>query len=538
MDFSERYRVIESRDRRFDGQFVTAVRTTGIYCRPSCPARTPRPGNVEFFATSAAAHLAGYRACKRCLPEAVPGSPQWSLRDDTAARAMRLIGDGIIEREGVGGLARRLGYSERQLGRILMEQLGAGALALARAQRAQNARTLITATTMPMSELAFAAGFTSIRQFNETIAEVFGLTPSALRARHRRAAGGERSRESPGTIRIALPVRAPFDLDGLFRWFAARAIPGVEELAGDWYARTLRMPGGAASVALRRNKDHVEAAVTLEALSELPAVISRIRRLLDLDADPVAIDAVLAADARLAPGVRHSPGIRVPGAVDADELLVRTIMGQQISVAAARTQLSRLVAELGEPVPEGLQRTRAEERPGGAARAARTSGAVRTGAGPTARRTAAAAPQDIPTPQLLFPSPAELAEHGARLVTGPAARAATLVRVAGSLVDGTLAPDLAQTREELVASLTAIRGIGPWTADSVAMRFLGHPDVLIRGDGAIRAGARRLGLADGEGMLHSAAARFAPWRSYLGMHLHAASAPRATTPSRTTKDTP
>ena len=223
MDFWQRYRAIDARDTRFDGQFYTAVRTTGIYCRPSCPARTPKAGNVTFYETSAAAHDAGYRACKRCLPEAVPGTPAWNIRSDIAGRAMRLINDGVINRDGVEGLASRLGYSSRQLNRILSHELGAGPLSLARASRAQTARTLLVSTSLKVADVAFAAGFSSVRQFNETIGEVFAMTPSALRAtaRHRAPA-------ATTALTLSLPYREPFD-PGVFDFLAVRAIPGIED---------------------------------------------------------------------------------------------------------------------------------------------------------------------------------------------------------------------------------------------------------------------------------------------------------------------
>ncbi|HEV7166689.1 MAG TPA: Ada metal-binding domain-containing protein, partial [Micrococcaceae bacterium] len=273
MDFRQRYRIIESRDLRFDGQFFTAVRSTGIYCRPSCPARTPKAENVVFFETSAAAHEAGFRACKRCLPEAVAGSPEWNLRSDVAGRAMRLIADGAVDRDGVAGLAAALGYSERQLNRILTSELGAGPLALARAARAQTARALLTETTLKFADVAFAAGFNSVRQFNDTVAEVFGLTPTELRARVRArtsagsttagaeapatgattatpAQGGAAAGLPPATLRLSLPYREPFD-PGIFDFLAARAVSGVEDADGTHYARVLALPHGHGAFDLR-----------------------------------------------------------------------------------------------------------------------------------------------------------------------------------------------------------------------------------------------------------------------------------------------
>ncbi|PSL38245.1 DNA-3-methyladenine glycosylase II [Labedella gwakjiensis] len=510
MDFGERYRVIESRDARFDGRFVTAVRTTGIYCRPSCPARTPKASSVTFYPTSAAAHVAGYRACKRCLPEATPGSPEWNIREDVAARAMRLIADGVVERDGVDGLSRRLGYSARQLNRILAAELGAGPIALARAQRAQNARALITGTTMPMADVAFAAGFTSIRQFNDTVAEVFDLTPSALRARSRvvPSIAGE---PAAGTIRLALPYREPLDVDGLFGWFAPRSVPGLETVGPRRYARTVRLPHGAAFVDLSAplrvdGRPRIDALVRFENLGDLPALLGRVRRLLDLDADPSAVDAVLARDERLAPSVARIPGMRVPGALDAGEMLMRALLGQQVTVASARTQLTRLVEAFGE-----------EASPAVAPAIARPE----------------QSPAEDESPHRLFPAPAAIAEHAHEILRGPAARTDTVRRVAGALADGSLSIDLADTRDDVTERLTAIRGIGPWTADYVVMRALGHPDVFVRRDVAIRSGARALGLPDVDAALAAESTAFAPWRSYLSMHLWRAAADAASRPAPT-----
>src|SRR5689334_24986771 len=247
IDEDRSYRAVASRDQRFDGQFVTAVRTTGIYCRPSCPAVTPKRGNVEFWPTAAAAQLRGFRACRRCLPDAVPGSPDWNVRADLAARAMRLIGDGVVEREGVPGLAGRLGYSERHLGRVLTAELGAGPLALARAHRAHTARLLVETTPLGMADVAFAAGFASVRQFNDTVRAVYGVAPTTLRAE----AARRRPTATAGTLVLRLPFRPPFDAEGLLHFFAARAVAGVETLGDDGYVRTLRLPHGGATVALQ-----------------------------------------------------------------------------------------------------------------------------------------------------------------------------------------------------------------------------------------------------------------------------------------------
>ncbi|MFT4281658.1 DNA-3-methyladenine glycosylase 2 family protein [Microbacterium sp.] len=487
MTFDERYRAIDARDARFDGQFVTAVRSTGIYCRPSCPARTPKPANVTFYPTSAAAHEAGYRACKRCLPEAAPGSPEWNLRGDTAARAMRLIADGVVEREGVPGLAARLGYSARHLSRLLAAELGAGPLALARAHRAHTARMLLVGTDLPAADVAFSAGFASVRQFNDTVREVFGLTPSALRARR----GARAEAASPGVIELTLAHREPFDADGLFTWMAARAVPGMEVATSTSFARTLRLDGGPAWFELRRDREgRMRLRARLAQLRDLTPVVARARRLFDLDADPVAVDGALRSFPPLAPRIDAVPGIRVPGTADPHEMLIRAMVGQQITVAAARTALTALTQALGEPVAafEGTDR--------------------------------------------LFPTMRAIAEHGDEVLRGPAARIRALTSTAAALADGDLVlssgDDGAAQREALMAR----SGIGAWTADYVRMRVLNDPDVFLPGDVAVRAGAAALGLPAEPRALTEWSARVAPWRSYLTAHFWRAVPPRAPAPRR------
>jgi methylphosphotriester-DNA--protein-cysteine methyltransferase/3-methyladenine DNA glycosylase/8-oxoguanine DNA glycosylase len=505
---AERYRIAASRDARFDGQFVTAVHSTGIYCRPSCPARTPRSTGVTFYGTSAAAHLAGYRACKRCLPEATPGSPEWDLREDVAARAVRLVLDGVVEREGVPGLAARVGYSERQLNRIMTEELGAGPKALSRAHRAQTARTLLTGSDLPVADVAFAAGFASVRQFNDTVREVFAMTPTELRGRRSApTAGGD------GALHVHLPARPPFDGQGLLEWHALHALPGLEQVGTDdagrvtSYGRLLDLPGGPAwfraSVAgdevgasgagagvgvpgaaaggartrSTRPRTGIDVAVRVTALSDLPALVARVRALFDLDADPVAVDAVLGSVPELAPAVARVPGLRLPGSVDAHEVVVRTLIGQQVSVAAARTAQTRLVASLGAPVADAML-------PGGR----------------------------------LFPTAATIAERGREVLRGPAARVDTVMRVTAALADGSLVVHGGQSLDELRAGLLAVRGIGPWTADYVALRVRHHPDLLLHSDLAVRNGAQELGLPGTARELSLWSERVAPWRSYLTMH--------------------
>jgi AraC family transcriptional regulator of adaptative response / DNA-3-methyladenine glycosylase II len=482
-DFDERYRAINARDTRFDGQFVTAVRSTGIYCRPSCPARTPKPQNVTFYPTSAAAHEAGYRACKRCLPEAAPGSPAWNVRGDTAARAMRLIADGVIEREGVPGLAARLGYSSRHLTRLLSAELGAGPLALARAHRAHTARMLLVGTDMPISDVAFSAGFASIRQGNDTIREVFGLTPGEVRAR-RRSSGIE---VAPGVIDLVLPYRGPLDAGGIFAWMTARALPGVEEATPTSFSRHLRMAGGPAWFEVRQDaaeRLHLRARVAQ--LGDLAPLVATVRRIFDLDADPIAIHEALAAHPELAPLVARTPGIRVPGSADPHEMLIRAMIGQQITVVAARTALSGLAEALGERTENGL----------------------------------------------LFPTMAAIAERGAEVLRGPAARIRAITGAAAALADGSLRLTVGDDGAEQRAALLAMPGIGPWTADYVRMRVLGDPDILLPGDVALRAGAAASGLPGDPKPLIAWAERTAPWRSYLSAHLWRAAPVR---PARITR---
>ncbi|MGH4006166.1 MAG: AlkA N-terminal domain-containing protein, partial [Pseudonocardiaceae bacterium] len=424
LDHDHCYRAVSSRDARFDGCFVVAVRTTGIYCRPSCPAVTPKPQNVTFLPTAAAAQLAGYRACRRCLPDAVPGSPEWNLRGDLVARAVRLIADGVVEREGVPGLAARLGYSTRQLNRVLTAELGAGALALARAHRAQAARVLIETTTLPLADVAFAAGFASVRQFNDAVQTVYATTPTDLR---RHAA----PQPMPGALTLRLPFRTPLDGAGLLDFLAARAVPGVECATDGGYARTLRLPHGPGAAAVRLTPSHWDCTLRLGDLRDLPVAVSRLRRLLDADADPCAVDQVLGADPALSTAVAGQPGIRVPGTVDGAETVLRAVLGQQVTVASARTSAARLVAALGEPMP---------------------------------------GEPVLDSPSLLFPAPAQIAEHAAELLTGPRRRIQTVRAVAAALAAGDLVVDPGRDPEELRAELEAIPGIGPWTAGYVALR--------------------------------------------------------------------
>ncbi|AGS72733.1 AlkA N-terminal domain-containing protein [Streptomyces collinus] len=475
-------RAVQSKDARFDGWFFTAVLTTRIYCRPSCPVVPPKPRNMTFYPSAAACQQAGFRACKRCRPDTSPGSPEWNRRADLVARAMRLIADGVVDREGVPGLAARLGYSARQVERQLLAELGAGPLALARAQRAQTARLLVETTPLPMSEIAFAAGFASIRAFNDTVREVFALSPSELRARvpSSRAAGTPEFPGTPGTLTLRLPFRAPLNPDNLFGHLAATAVPGVEEWRDGAYRRTLRLPYGHGIVALAPRPDHIACRLTLSDLRDLTVATSRCRRMLDLDADPVAVDDRLRADPVLAPLVDRAPGRRVPRTVDEAEFAVRAVLGQQVSTAAARTHAARLVTAHGKPLddPEG---------------------------GLTH----------------LFPAPDALAAVDPASLAMPRTRRTTFTTLVGALADGRLRLGVEADWAETRARLLDLPGFGPWTADVIAMRALGDPDAFLATDLGVRRAARELGLPATPGALTARAEVWRPWRAYAVQYLWA-----------------
>ena len=465
-----------AKDARFDGWFVIAVRTTGIYCRPSCPVAGPKRKNVDFYATAAAAQRAGFRACKRCRPDASPGSPEWDARGDVVARAMRLIADGMVDREGVGGLAAHLGYTTRQLERLLQAEVGAGPLALARAQRAQTARALIETTDLQFGDVAFAAGFSSIRQFNDTVRLVFENTPTALRKRAALRFGADAT--SPGTVCLRLPVRTPFAYEGVFGHLAAGTVPGCEEVRDGAYRRSLRLPAGTAVVALTPASEHVRCRLVLDDFRDLTTAIARCRRLLDLDADPEAVVDALTRDPALAPVVAKAPGQRIPRTVDEAELAVRAVLGQQVSTKAARTHVGRLVRAYGQPVhdPEGAL-THA------------------------------------------FPSVEQLAEIDPIHLAVPKARQRTLTALVAGLADGSVVLDAGSDWESARRQLLALPGVGPWTAEVIAMRGLGDPDSLPGSDLGLQLAAKQLGLPTQHRALVEHSARWRPWRSYATQHL-------------------
>ncbi|WP_267242379.1 DNA-3-methyladenine glycosylase 2 family protein [Streptomyces sp. PR69] len=473
-------RAVQSKDARFDGWFFTAVRTTGIYCRPSCPAVPPKPENMTFYPSAAACQQAGYRACKRCRPDTTPGSPEWNARADAVARAMRLIRDGVVDREGVPGLAARLGYSTRQIERQLRAELGAGPLALARAQRAQTARLLIETTSLPMADIAFAAGFSSIRAFNDTVREVFALTPGELRTRAARRSPDAAPARTPGAITLRLPYRTPLTPSNLFGHLAATAVPGVEEWRDGAYRRTLTLPYGHGIVALTPRPGHIACRLSLTDHRDLTIAISRCRWLLDLDADPAAVDDRLRADPLLAPLVDKEPGRRVPRTVDAAEFAVRAVLGQQVSTAAARTHAGRLVAAHGQPVddPEGALTH-------------------------------------------LFPSPQQLAALDPESLALPRSRRTTLTTLVAALAGGALSLDPGSDWDHARRQLTALPGFGPWTVDVIAMRALGDPDAFLPTDLGMRRAAAELGLPSTPAALTARAAAWRPWRAYAVQYLWA-----------------
>ncbi|MCF3124019.1 helix-turn-helix domain-containing protein [Streptomyces arenae] len=465
IDEETRYEAVRSRDARFDGEFFFAVETTGIYCRPSCPAVTPKRQNVRYYATAAAAQTSGFRACRRCRPDAVPGSAAWNVRADVVGRAMRMIGDGVVDREGVPGLAVRLGYSARQVQRQLTAELGAGPVALARAQRAHTARVLLQTTDLPITEIAFAAGFASVRQFNDTIRAVYALTPTALRAAAPKR-GAARATPAAG-IPLRLAHRGPYQARAVFDLLAGEAVAGIEEVTGErgarTYRRTLRLPYGTGIVAVEETHpvgapttgggSHTEAVhrggwldarLHLSDLRDLTTAVQRLRRLFDLDADPYAVDERLGADARLAPLVAARPGLRSPGAADPEEFAVRALVGREAA--------ERLVERYGKVLDAACG-----------------------------------------TLTHVFPAPADLTDEPG-----------TLGGLAGALADGTLRLDAGADRDDAEATLRALPGMTARTIALIRMRALGDPDVSLPDEPTPTLDTWR------------------PWRSYAVCHLRAA----------------
>nr|WP_246364373.1 DNA-3-methyladenine glycosylase 2 family protein [Nonomuraea rhodomycinica] len=530
LDFDSCYRAVSARDARFDGRFYTAVTTTRIYCRPICPARTPASRNVRFYRHAASAEAAGFRPCKRCRPELSPGDPGWDVRGDLVGRALRLIDDGAADERGVAGLAARLHITERHLHRLFVTELGVGPLAVARTKRLLLAKQLLTETGLPVTDVAFASGFGSVRQFNAAMRETYGFTPSELRAtaggparsaadargsdvrssRARRpearspeARGPEarssearssearsseaRSSEARGSeargdgaraslvgspLRLRLHRREPYDVEGVFAFLTARAIPGLETVTAGSYSRAV--PGGV--ITLTPRPGHIALDVAVDDTRQLARIVARCRRLLDLDADPGAIADAL-GQTSLRPLVEGRPGLRVPGAFDGFELAVRAVVGQQISVAGARTLLGRIVTRAG--------------RPAG-------------GESPDA-------------PGLLFPSAGELLEADLQGLGLTGRRVVTLKELATRVADGSLDLDGGQEPAEAVQTLLDVPGIGPWTASYIALRALRDPDAWPTGDLVLTKRMAALGIP------HDHIERWRPWRAYAALHLWSSS---------------
>ena len=467
--FDACYEAIRSRDARFDGRFFTGVSSTHIYCRPICPARTPGRTKVRFFRFAAAAEEAGYRPCRRCRPDKSPGSPDWDWRGDLVGRALRLIDDGVADREGIPGVSERLAVSERHLRRLFVSELGATPGSVARTHRTQLARRLIEESSLPMSEVAMASGFSSIRRFNSTVKETFGYTPSALRRT------ATRSGDPRCTLR--LPYRPPFATDDVLSYLAGRATPGVESVEGNVYRRTVNIDGTKGVVEIRFDPSgELRLDARLDSVGALPAVVRRARHLLDLDADPESISSHLGSDPKLRKAVVASPGLRVPGSFDGFELAVRAILGQQVSVKAATTLAGRLAAAFGDPLPE---------------------------------------PDGSLTHH--FPAPDKLTDAPVVQIGLPERRAATINSLARAVAGGDIVLDGTADLSETKARLLALPGFGPWTVSYIAMRALRDPDCYLPSDLGIKHALERLKIDPRSNRDE----RWRPWRSYATLYLWA-----------------
>jgi AraC family transcriptional regulator, regulatory protein of adaptative response / DNA-3-methyladenine glycosylase II len=489
------YRALQTRDARFDGRFFTAVTSTGIYCRPICPARTPMRKHCRFFMSAAAAQQAGFRACLRCRPETAPHSPAWRGTAGTVSRAMARIAEGALDgpRASVERLADSLGVGERQLRRLFDQHIGASPLAVAQTRRVLFAKQLLHETRLPMASVAMAAGFGSIRRFNDTFLALYKRPPSQLRRRSVTA-----SSAAPLVLRLA--YRPPFDWNALLAFFTPRAIPGVEEVRDGIYRRVVRVDDHVALIAVSHlpTRNALQAEIACDHVPALPIIASRLRRIFDLDADTEAIARHLLRDRALAPTVRRQPGLRTPGGWDPFEIAVRAILGQQISVVAARGLAAKLVALSTKPLSLG-------------------DGAL-THAFPTAPQLAAA----------------DLSAIGM-----PAARRAALISLARATVADPKIFEAANTLEESIARLRSIPGIGEWTAQYIALRGLHHPDAFPASDiGILRNAEQIFGKPLSPAQLLVRSEQWRPWRGYAAQHLWSAShvgvAPRAKQ-SRATK---
>jgi AraC family transcriptional regulator of adaptative response / DNA-3-methyladenine glycosylase II len=470
------YRALRTRDARFDGRFFTAVRSTGVYCRPICPARTPRIENCWFVPCAAAAQEAGYRPCLRCRPEASPGTPAWLGTSATVSRALRLIAEGALDRGAVDDLAQRLGIGERHLRRLFATHLGASPVAVAQTRRVLFAKQLLDQTTLPMSQVALASGFSSIRRFNDAMSRSYDRPPSSLR---RGRATAERSDGS--TLELLLPYRPPFHWDAITAYLAPRAIPGVESVRPGVYRRTIRLPDGHGRIEVRAapKRHHLRAQLRLSSPATLIEIHERLRRLFDLAADPHEIGAHLGRDPVLRSAVAQQPGVRVPGAWDGFELAVRVVLGQQVSVRGATTLAGRLVAAYGERLPDGV-------------------------AG---------------EPEFLFPTAEVLSRARFARIGLTRARAAAISGLARAVANSEIALDGTRDPDETRARLADLPGIGPWTVQVIAMRALREPDAYPAGDLGLRRALGPKGALASARDVASAAAAWSPWRAYAAMLL-------------------
>jgi AraC family transcriptional regulator of adaptative response / DNA-3-methyladenine glycosylase II len=488
LDASACYRALQTRDARFDGRFFVAVRTTGVYCRPVCPARTPRRENCIFVACAAAAQEAGFRPCLRCRPEASPGTPAWQGTSATVSRALRLIAEGALDDAPVEDLALRLGVGARHLRRLFLEHLGATPVAVAQTRRLLFAKKLIDETRLPMSEVAFASGFASIRRFNDAVRKTWDKTPRQLR--HRRGAARISERDAAPEPRPALELRLsfrpPFDWDALVAFLATRAIPGVEVVTPRRWSRSVRLGDatGVVEVAPVPGESQLEARLRVSGPTPLIRVSDRLRRVFDLSADPERISAALSSDPVLRPRLRAHPGLRVPGAWDGFELAVRAILGQQVSVRGATTLAGRIALVYGEKIPEGASSS--------------ASG---------------------PSPSRLFPSAAALTEIDAAAVGLTRARTGAIEALARAVCSGELDLDVSSGLEDSVARLCALPGIGEWTAHYVAMRALCEPDAFPASDLGLRKALGTEASPASARALEARAERWRPWRAYAALHL-------------------
>jgi AraC family transcriptional regulator of adaptative response / DNA-3-methyladenine glycosylase II len=499
LDPTRCYEAILSRDRRFDGRFFTGVVTTGIYCRPVCPVSPPKLRNMRFYACAAAAEAAGFRPCKRCRPETAPGTPAWAGSSAVVSRALRLISEGGLDDGDLEGFSARLGIGDRQLRRLFAQHLGASPSDVARARRVHFARAMLDETDLPIAEVALSAGFASIRQFNHALKQTFGEPPTVLRGRR-----AKRDRAAAGVV-VRLPYRPPLAWQAMLDFLALRAVPGIEEVQDGFYRRTIDHDGASgilevehgrvdaarersgsegaqerssADAAPPHRAPHLRMRIDLPQCRSLVGVVDRARRVFDLNADSQRIGEQLSKSRVLRPHVAALPGLRVPGCWSGFELSVRAVLGQQITVVGARTLAGRIVERFGEPLAQ---------------------------------------PRGSLTH--IFPTPERLADADLAPIGLPKSRAATIRAIAAAVASGRLRFDAPLGLDEAVARLCELPGIGPWTANYIAMRALGEPDAFPESDLGLRAALGRDGEPASGDELREAAEAWRPWRSYATIYV-------------------